>query len=192
MNRIFFLAALVAAATSASGNDQVRQALDSVMTSNFTTNNVELLVAEECGLPPALLASSSFSNLVSVVRSEIDSCPVSFACELTNRVPRRVFIEAVIRCGVTTYRDVVVNWFGGDVSSTVAPELMEDFVAPTRTSMEGYFIDHYNEPEIRNVWLNIKSRFAANEDNKGVRRIDRVLSGVVKAFRESMQSLESR
>lgn len=32
MNRIFFLATLVVAATSASGNDQVRQALDSVMT----------------------------------------------------------------------------------------------------------------------------------------------------------------
>lgn len=192
MNKFSVLATMIMATMCSVGNDHIRTAIDLAITENFSETNSDILIAAECGLPYSLYTSSSFSNLVSVVRSEVDGCTVSFVCSMTNYVPRKVFIEAVISCGQTAYRNAVVNWFGGPTVPAVQPEVIEAFVVPTRTSMEGYFIDHYNEPGVSNVWVNIKSRYMTIGADDEAAGIDDVLSGKSKAEREMLDSIESR
>lgn len=190
MNKVSVFVMMALFAMCKLGNEKIRLALDSVMRINFPANSDEELMAEKWGLPQSLFASPSFENLVTVVRSEIGNCQAQFACGLTNRVSRKVFIEAVIRCGQAAYRNAVTNWFGGEVAASASLEVMEGFASAARTSMEGYFIDHYDEPGISNVWINIRSRYLAIGNTNEVIGIDYILNGRSKAVREMLKRLE--
>jgi len=190
MTKACIIVGLAIVAANAMGNDRVRTALDAVMAENFNPDGDAELIAEECGLPQSLYVSPSFTNLVAVVQTEINDCSLPFLCELTNSVPRDVFIEAAIRCGQSAYRNAVTNWFGGSVGPAVSPELMEDYIAAPRTSMEGYFINHYNEPGISNMWLRLRSMYLAVGNTNEVTGIDHILNGKSKVMRELLDSLE--
>lgn len=192
VNKFCLSGLLVMYVISVPANDLVRRAVLDVMSSNNFSDSGALCAIEEYGLPQELLSEASFTNLVAVVRTEINRCPASFVGEFTNDVQRMVFIEAVIRCGQSTYTNAVVNWFGGSDVPTISPKIMEDFAVPARTSMEDYCIMHYNEVGVSNVWRNIKAGYLALGENDKAAGIEDVQSGKVKAMKLVLQGLEGQ
>lgn len=177
---------------AAVADEQIMSAIEMVMSQSCLANRRVARSVPEWGVPQRLLTEPSFTNLVRVVGTRIDSCELQFVCGLTNILHREVFTAALASCGQTVYKDAVVRWFGGSPAPEVSPELIDRFADPPATSMEGYFIDHYNESGIRNVWLNVKSRYMAIGELEQAAGIDDILSGKSKAEREMLESLESR
>lgn len=183
---------MIGSLTSSIADEQIASAIEDVMIQSCLANRRTARSVPGWGVPQRLLTEPPFTNLVHVIGARIDFCELDFVSGMTNELHREVFKAALASCGPTVYKNAVVRWFGGFPAPEVSPKLIEDFAEPSTTSMEGYFIRHYNETDIRNVWLNIKSRYMAIGDSEGASGVDRILSGRIKSALEMLESLESR
>ena len=173
-------------------NERIDRAIDDVMHYSCLSNRHKALSAVEHGVPMQLYSESSFTNLVAVMTSEIQHCGVPYLAGLTNIVRRRVFIAALANCGRKTFRKAIVGWFGGTLTSEISPSLIWEYVTASSTRMEQYFIMRYDEPEIRNVWMNIKNLYLASNDVVRASWMDSVLSGKSKAHLKEMRRIEAK
>ena len=182
--------AFAALSLVAVANERVKEAIELVMTNSCMAIRIVASQAEEWELPQQLHAESSFTNLVAVVRSELNNCSQSFAGGMTNNLRRKVFEEALAECGPDTYRNALVRWFGGALPSGVSPDVVDHFASPVCPSMYGYFIRHYDDPGVSNVWLNIKSLYLASSNTVNAAGIDEILSGEARRYFDDMDEIE--
>lgn len=192
MKKAIFCIAIIALSGASVADNQILASISEVMSQSCLANRRVARSVYEWGVPQKLITEPSFTNLVRIVGLRVDLCDLSFVRSLTNTVQREVFKTALANCGQTVYRDVVIRWFGGALVPAVQPQIMEEFAVPANTSMEWYFINHYDEAEIRNVWMNIKARYLAIGEADEAAGIDEVLSGNCNAEHQMRQSLESR
>ena len=187
MNKLALAYAVVLSSMTALANEEIESAIDDVMRFSCLTNRRTAHSVPGWGVPDELLVEPTFTSLVEVVRSRIDRCDVPFLCGMTNDVRREVFIAALARCGASTYRDAIVMWFGGSIPPATSARMAEKYVDPATTRMEGYSIEHYDDPGISNVWLNLKSLYLSEGNVVEANVIDEILSGESKADREAMK-----
>ena len=190
MNRCAFMCLATLSALVASADEQIDRAIDDVMRFSCLTNYATANSVPGWGCPDELLVEPSFTNLVEVVRERIDHCDALFACGMTNEVRREVFITALAECGTAAYRDAIVRWFGGVVPASVSARTVERLVAPATTRMEGYAVEHFDDPGISNVWLNVKALFLAEGNVEEANDLDTILNGEAKAEREIIKGFE--
>ena len=174
----------------AMADEQITAAVEDVIRCSCVTNRRVASSIPSWGVPDRLLKEPSFTNLVNVVRSRIDLCPASFVCEMTNAVHKEIFIAALAECGPDTYRNALVRWFGGALPSGVSPDVVDHFASPVCPSMYGYFIRHYDDPGVSNVWLNIKSLYLASSNTVNAAGIDEILSGEARRYFDDMDEIE--
>lgn len=187
MNNRVMACLMAVCSMAAFANEQIESAIDDVMRFSCLADWATANSVPEFGVPEELLVEPSFTSLVEVVRSRIDRCDVPFLCGMTNDVRREVFIAALARCGASAYRDAIVMWFGGSIPSSTSARMVEHYVAPATTRMEGYSIEHYDDPGISNVWVNLKSLYLSEGNVVEAHVIDEILSGESKADREAMK-----
>jgi len=168
MNKCVFTCLTALSALVASADEQIDRAIDDVMRFSCLTNYATAHSVPEWGCPAG----------------------VSFACGMTNDVRRRVFITALAECGTAAYRDAIVRWFGGVVPASVSARTVERLVAPATTRMEGYAVEHFDDPGISNVWLNVKALFLAEGNVEEANDLDTILNGEAKAEREVIKGFE--
>lgn len=190
MSRIVLCALAMVSVAAEAADGRIQEAVDDVIRNSSLSSRRVAQSVPGWGLPTELTGEPAFSSLVGVVRSRIGECTLSLVGEMTNDVRREVFLAALAQCGQEVYRDAVVRWFGGAVPSGISPVLVEEFVSPSSTCMEGYFILHYGEPGISNVWANVRALYLLSGDAASAAGVDEILSGKAKAQLEAMSSLE--
>lgn len=190
MNKCVLVCLTAVCSLTASADELIDRAIDDVMCFSCLTNYATAHSVPEWGCPDELLVEPSFTNLVQVVRERIERCDALFACGMTNEVRRKVFITALAECGTAAYRDAIVRWFGGVVPASVSARTVERLVAPATTRMEGYAVEHFDDPGISNVWLNVKALFLAEGNVEEANDLDTILNGEAKAEREIIKGFE--
>lgn len=187
MNKRVFMVMVIICSANVLADEMIKHAIDDVLRFSCLADRSTALSVPGWGVPDELLVEPTFTSLVEVVRARIDRCDVPFLCGMTNDVRREVFIAALARCGASTYRDAIVMWFGGNIPPATSARMVEQYVDPATTRMEGYSIEHYDDPGISNVWLNLKSLYLSEGNVVEANVIDEILSGESKADREAMK-----
>ena len=190
MNKHVLACMVMLFSMTTSADEKIERAIDDVLRFSCLSDWATAHAVPEFGVPDELLAEPSFTSLVEVVRSRIDHCDVHFACGITNDVRSAVFIAALTGCGANVYTNAVVRWFGGDNPADASPRRMMEYAFPAATRLEGYLTLHYEEPEIKKVWQNIKAASLATNDASYAAWADRVLSGEAKEWIEMMERFE--
>lgn len=171
-------------------NHQICQALANLADNSCLTNRRIALSVGEWGASDRLYAEPLFSNLVSVVNHEYGNCSNTFLSGMTNAVMREVLVGALAKCGQNIFRDAVVGWFGGGVPMDVPANVIDGFAMPANAIVGDYFILHYNEPGISNVWANLKSLYLTSSNVVEAARLDDIISGKTKAYLDAMKCFE--
>ena len=181
---------VVSVAVMTSANEQIDQAIDDLMANSCLTNRRVASHVAEWGIPDSVSSEPLFTNLVSVVSREYGNCTVSFLEGMTNEVKREVFVGALAKCGQEVYKNAVAGWFGGENLPLGSTEVIKGFAMPSNAAVGEYFILHYNEPGVSNVWANLKSLYLASSNTVAAARLCDITSGKTKAYLEMMKDLE--
>lgn len=163
-------------------NQVIDDALQSVITNGCLSDRRTADQIDEWGVPGELFSEARFTNLVSVMRANVATCPPSYVYGLTNLVRRAVFVAALTECGRSVYRDSVVRWFGQrPMTQPIDIEVLDSFLFPVGTSMEDYIDMHFDVPGVSNVLSNAKEIYQARSNTVIVAALDAVLSGEIRA-----------
>lgn len=187
MNKHVLACVVMLFSVTTSADEKIERAIDDVLRFSCLSDWATAHSVPEFGVPDELLVEPSFTSLVEVVRARINRCDAPFLCGMTNDVRREVFIAALARCGASVYRDAIVMWFGGSVPSAAAAKMVDQYVAPAMTCMEGYSIEHYDDPGISNAWVNLKALHLSEGNVAEASFVDSVLKGEAKAERMIMK-----